>query len=66
MAKKIKGTIVVEFEMTGAEFQSAASDVASKMKSNLQSRLDYEWQTSHCKPLMKTFEWKEVKKTSKK
>ena len=66
MAKKIVGTITVKFEMTGAEFQSRATDVAAKMKHNLLSRLEYEWQSSSCKPLASSFKWKEVQSKSNK
>ena len=62
MAHKIKGTITVEFEMEGAEFQSSVNDVADYMKRLLKSRLEYEWQSSRCKPIMSSFKFKKVGK----
>ena len=62
MAHKIKGTITVEFEMEGAEFQSSVNDVADNMKRLLKSRLEYEWQSSRCKPIMSTFKFKKIGK----
>jgi hypothetical protein len=61
MPHKIKGTITVEFEMEGAEFQLSVNDVADHMYRLLESRLNYEWQTSQCKPIMSTFKFKKLK-----
>jgi hypothetical protein len=56
---KIKGTILVEFDM--ATDKLSVAEMGEYMKRQLKSALKDEWQTSRCEPIMSTFKYKKTK-----